>query len=459
MSRRRRRTTIAPKSRRLPIDRPARGEDFQTFLRRHYGAHPAQVAFCEDPARYRAAIAGIGGGKTEIGCFEAIRFINRYPGAAGLVVGPTFRLLSRGPMRTMRKVISWWPDLPVVENKSAYTLTFPTLCDPDNGEPSVIFYGYAQDPDSLRGSETAFFWIDEAALCKEEVFLVCQGRIRQPGFPHRAWVTGTPKGQNWLYRTFLAGREDWAPERQRRYGFHTWPAHDNPLYKARPDDLAALEESYGKGTDFYNQELLALFVALAGLVFKDFDRDKHCVQVAPPRGELQRVIGAVDWGVTSPGCILVLGQTEAGRVYALEEAYERGLVTHGNPGNDWLTVAQGLQEKWGITKFYCDPEDANAILGWKQAGLPVEKADNKRLPGVRAVQALIAGDNLRVVEPDCPNLLSELGQYHWRETADGKPLEDQDPAKEFDHAVDPLRYGAMALSNIRPARARRSYQG
>lgn len=398
---------------------------------------------------YRAAVAGIGGGKTEVGSFDAIRHCLRYPGIKGLVVAPTYRMLMRSTRLVLKKVASWWPDLQVEEIKSEYKLTFPSIRNA-NGDCSEIYFGHGQDPDSLRAVEVGFFWIDEAPLCKEEVFLICQGRIRQPGVPHRGWITGTPKGQNWVYRTFVrqtteAG-EPWPEDHCRRYSFHTWSTHDNPLYTVEPEFLLALEESYGKGTDFYRQEMLALFVALAGLVYKGFDASKHVVSAAEKPQKFVRVIAGVDWGVTSPGCIVVIGVDGNGRAWVIDEVYERGKTVSDDPGNDWISEARALQKRHGIERFYADPEDANAILTFQRAGLPIVKADNKRLPGVRAVQALIAGDKLRLLQGVAPNLETEFGQYHWREDSDGKPLEDQDPAKEFDHAMDALRYGAIALS-------------
>jgi len=429
----------------LPPDRPGPDETLDQFMRRHYEKHPAQRRFLIDDSRFRAAVAGIGGGKTEIGAFDAVRHSIRFPGIKGLVVAPTYRMLARSTLLVLRKVISWWSELQVEVIKSENKLVFPQLRD-RHGEPSTIFFGHAQDADSLRAVEVGWFWIDEAPLCREDVWLVCQGRIRQPGVPHRGWITGTPKGQNWVYRTFVENREDWPADRQARYGFHHWTTHDNPLYSVEPDFLVALEESYGQGTDFHRQEMLALFVALAGLVYKQFDETKHVVSKVPCR--IVRTIAGIDWGVTSPGCILVVAEGEDGRYYAVDEAYERGLtITGSNETDNWLAIAKALHRKWQIQRFYADPEDANAILTFQRAGLPVVNADNKRLPGVRAMQALIAGDKWRVIENACPNLLTEFAQYHWREDSDGKPIEDQDPAKEFDHAMDPARYIAMGVSN------------
>ena len=437
----------------LPPDRPARGESLNDFCRRHYGPHRGQQEFVNDPAMFRAAIAGIGGGKTEVGAFEAIRHCVRWPGMRGLVIAPTYRMLWRSTRLVLLKVASWWGDaLGVKEHKAEARLELTNLRDA-NGECSCIYFGHAQDPNSLRALEVGYFWIDEAPLCSQEAFRVAMGRIRQPGVPHRGWITGTPKGRNWVYRTFVEEREAWAAKRRKAYGFHTWRTHDNPLYETEPDFLAALEAEYGTGTDFYRQELEASFVTFAGLVYKDYDAARHDIPGPTPR--FVRVAAGVDWGYRSPGCIVVLGEDGAGNVWLVDEVYERNRIVAGKPGDDWVSDAIELRKRWGIQAFFCDPEDANAIQQFLMAGLPAFRANNARMPGVKAVQALLATTRLRVlttVGPDgipesaAPNVVSEFGQYHWRTDRDGNPVEDADPSKEFDHAMDALRYAVMGMA-------------
>jgi len=343
------------------------------------------------------------------------------------------------------KVASWWGDLlGVKEYKSEARLEFTKLVNPQTGECSSVYFGHAQDADSLRAVEVGYFWIDEAPLCSQEAFRVAMGRIRQPGVPHRGWITGTPKGRNWVYRTFVEERETWPAKRRRTYGFHTWRTHANPLYQAEPDFLEALEAEYGPGTDFYRQELEASFVTFAGLVYKDYDAAQHDTTEPLPR--FVRLVAGVDWGFRSPGCILVLGEDSSGRVWLVDEVYERNRVVAGKDGDDWVSEAKDLRAKWGIQAFFADPSDANAIQQFAMAGLPVTGADNARLPGVKAVQALLATDRFRVVDAAAPNTVTEFGQYHWKTDPDGNPIEDSDPAKEFDHAMDTLRYAVMGLA-------------
>lgn len=416
---------------------------------RRFSNHPRQEAFLTDRARFRLACAGIGGGKSEAAAYDVVRHMLKYPKIEALVAAPSYRMIYRsgGPAEVVKRVARWWgqdadgkPHIIRQENRGGDWIEFR------NG--SKIWYCYAAEPDSMRASEVSIFWLDEAAMCPDEAFTILIGRCRQAGpYPHRGWLTTTPRGQNWVYKRFVQSRDEWDDDRRSRYGYHHWTTYQNP--GQRPDDLHAMEEAYGLGTDFYRQEMLAEFVAFRGLVYARFDRERHVLPAGaqlPSHRALVRVVAGVDWGVTSPGCILVVGVDDQGVHWWLDEVYERGMVTHGEPGNDWLSEANRLRAQWGIETFYCDPEDANARLAWVRAGLPVVAANNSRLDGVRQVQALIAGDRLRVVAANCPEVLSEFGQYHWRTDRDGEPLEDADPAEEFDHGMDAGRYAEMGLA-------------
>lgn len=430
-----------------PPDRPARGESLDEFCRRHYGYHRGQQAFINDRSMFRAAIAGIGGGKTEVGAFEAVRHCVAYPGMKGLIVAPTYRMLNRSTRLVLLKVAGWWGDiLGVKEYKSEARVEFTKVVNQANGECSSVYFGHAQDADSLRAVEVGYFWIDEAPLCSQEAFRVAMGRIRQPGVPHRGWITGTPKGRNWVYRTFVEERESWEPKRQKAYGFHTWRTHENPLYQAEPEFLTALEAEYGPGSDFYAQEIEASFITFAGLVYKDYDPARHDIPGPTPR--FVRVVAGVDWGFRSPGCIVVLAEDGAGNIWLIDEVYERNRVVSGKPGDDWVSDAKDLRARWGVQAFFCDPEDPHAIFQFADAGLPAFQADNRRMPGVKAVQALLATTRLRLLEGAAPNVVTEFGQYHWRTDRDGNPVEDADPSKEFDHAMDALRYAVMGLAIV-----------
>lgn len=419
--------------------------DLATAVAR-FARHRGQLAFLRDPARYRAIVAGIGGGKSEVAAYECVRHCLRYPGGECLVAAPSYRMIYRsgGPWPVIKRVAAYWdPRIIADESRGNGWMRLA------NG--SRIWFCYAADPDSLRAAEAAWAWLDEASLCPREAWTILLGRLRQAGpWPHRAWLTTTPRGEDWVWETFVRGRESWSPERKQRYGYHHWTSFDNP--GLREDDLAALAEAYG-GEDslWYRQELLAEFVSFAGLVYVDWDEEERVVTQAPPRSSFRRVVAGIDWGVSSPGCIIVLGETTTGDYWILDEIYEVGVITHGSPtGDDWLGRYLALAREWGIEAVYADPEDRNAITAWQRAGVRIVPANNARLPGIRQCQSALR--RTWVVGPRCPNWLGERRQYHWRTSPQGHVLTDSDPAKMNDHALDAWRYAVMGLVELGPRR-------
>ena len=158
-----------------PIDRPDDNEGIIDFCSRFF--HKKQIEFLGSPAPFRAAVSGIGGGKTILGCMETIRHALRFPGSQHIVVAPTYRMLEQSTWKCLKKVLQWWgPELVWTENISKKTITFDTILD-KQGNPSVILSGNSLDSDKLRGIEISTFFIDEASLCKKELFDILIGRI------------------------------------------------------------------------------------------------------------------------------------------------------------------------------------------------------------------------------------------------------------------------------------------
>jgi phage terminase large subunit-like protein len=253
-----------------------------------------QWEFFSDEAPFSAAVCGIGGGKTLVGALKTLSYMQQYPGSLGMVTAPTYPMLRDATLRTIEEVFP----------KGAYTLNIGDMTiHYHNG--SEILLRPTSDPDRLRGPNLAFVWMDEAAQSDEAAFLVLQGRLRQPTFPHKLWITTTPKGFNWVYREF-------AQEQRPDYAMHRWATKDNPHL---PESFVRqLEESYD--ASFGLQELLGEFVLVGGNPF--FDGETLRSMLDDCRDPLRERLGAVKiWKNPSPagryvaGGDLAWGQTGA----------------------------------------------------------------------------------------------------------------------------------------------------
>jgi len=415
----------------MPIDSPEENESITDFCKRFFQKHKGQRDFLNSSARYRAAISGIGGGKSLIGAFDLVRHALKYPKSQHMVIAPTYRMLKKSSWQSIKKVLGWWKDLEYKEKIADMQIELP------NG--SRILSGYAQNPDYLRGVEVSTIWIDEAALCPEELWNIAIGRIRQPNFPHRIWVTTTPRGRNWIYKKFFETEDE-------NYKTITWTTKNNPLYETEPDFINDLVKSYGgESSKWYKQEVLGEFVSFEGLVYDNFDEDIH-ISKDQPKNPIVTVAGT-DWGTSSYGAIVVISLDSDGTVYVLDEVAKKGVVLNWDNQESWVDIGKQLSKTYNISHFFCDPSDPNAINTFNLSGMNAVKANNARIPGIREIQAKFAGNKIKI-NPNCTNLLSEIKTYEWRKDKNDKILYDLDPVKVNDHSLDALRYAVMGISEV-----------
>lgn len=93
-----------------------------------------------------------------------------------------------------------------------------------------------------------------------------------------------------------------------------------------------------------------------------------------------------------------------------------------------------------MTRVIVDPSAASFIQALRQAGFPVEKADNRVLSGIRVTAELLRQGKIVICSP-CRDAIREFSLYRW----DEKPGRDA-PVKEHDHAMDDIRYFAVSLA-------------
>lgn len=388
-----------------------------------------QGAFVMSKAPHAAFIAGIGSGKSYAGCVRALRAAYGKVGDAvirtpnlGAVTAPTYQMLQDGPLRTFKEIAG---RRIVKFNQTDGLMTM------SNG--SEILWRSVDEPERLRGANLSWWFGDEAALYDPKTRRLMLGRLRQFGARGWEWIATTPRGQNWVWQSYI--RDGVLGERA-GYFVQRATSADNP-YLAREilDDWAT--EYSG---DFARQELMGEFVAHEGLVYAAFDRTKHVTRDRPKA--FVEVVAGVDWGFANPGVMCVVGVDADRRAYvvALEYATRRRI-------EEWVQVGIQLNQQWGIGAWYCDPSEPTFIQQMQRAGLKAQGADNAVLAGIAAVQnrLAVAGDGRPrlMVTPEAIQMIDEFEQYAWAEGRDGALRDAVKKAK--DHSMDALRYVIMGI--------------
>jgi len=164
----------------------------------HIDLHPAQIAFRNSPALYRAFVGGRGAGKSWVGAYDMLR--RARPERLYAVYAPTYPMLRDATLRSLRDMASTLR-LERAWGASDHRLTL------HNG--AEIICRSLDDPQRARGPNLSGAWIDEASLVPQAAFDIVIACLRERG--EQGWLsaTFTPKGKShWTYAVFGVGRPD-----------------------------------------------------------------------------------------------------------------------------------------------------------------------------------------------------------------------------------------------------------
>lgn len=375
----------------------------------------SQQAFTRDTqARYHNWTSGIGAGKTVGGIIRVALNVKEWnPGEMGMIVTPT----SLGVKNVILPELSKWGFLDEWEYYGPQSAE-PGLHAPNGTRILLESADNDRKIERLRGPSIAWFWMDEPNLIPEKAWDILTGRLRSGSY-RNAFLTGTPKGRNWVWEKFHPESDDQLPDVTNTLGVPSFANPHLPL-DYRRDILDDYEGS------FYDQEVLGEFVKFEGLVYRWFDRDTHIGDFSDADGFDEYIYG-VDFGHSNPAAIVCLGR-RGDQWVVLETFYERRLTDE-----DLAARALEMVDRNGEGRFYCDPADPGAIQTFSRKGLSAQGAVNDITPGIKTVTGL--QDEFRVDE-SCQPLITEFNQYQYPEGDDTR----DDPVDANNHALDALRY-------------------
>lgn len=276
-----------------------------------------------------------------------------------------------------------------------------------------------------RGTENDLILCDEVAFCKE--FLANWDKVLAPTLltsKGRAVFGSTPNGFNDFYElTTRANTQDgWAYSHASSY--------DNPA-----NDPAEIERIKKEITeDRFAQEYLADFRRLEGLIYKDFDRQRHTFDGEIPV-KVNQYIAGVDFGYRHPCAVIHMNVDYDGNYWVTDEWYKTERTEEMIA--DYVKSCQ-------FNTVYPDPENQSAIAVLIAKGVAVSEVSKGKgsvKSGIDKVRTLFKQNRLKI-HKNCTNLIWELENYQYQDKR-ANQSEPEEPIKEHDDAVDALRYPIM----------------
>ena len=271
---------------------------------------PSQRRFHLSEATFKGFSGPVGSGKSQALCQEALRLSYINAGRTGLLGAPTYPMLRDATAAALLEVLDA-NRLPYEYNKAENTLVLT-----DTG--SRILFRPLEDFERLRGTNLAWFGVDELTYTQEPAWLRLEGRLRDPKATRLCgFGVWTPKGYDWVYRRFVGNQQ------QGYEAVLAKPFENTFLLKQVPEYYRRLESSYDER--FYQQEVLGEYLSQDGMrVYHAFERDANVDNFeAKPALPL---LWTLDFNVDPMSS--VVAQTSGGVMHVLDEIVIRRGTTH-----------------------------------------------------------------------------------------------------------------------------------
>jgi phage terminase large subunit len=192
-----------------------------------------------------------------------------------------------------------------------------------------------------------------------------------------------------------------------------------------PQRIGVLESYKTIDLNYYKVNTLGLWGgALRGLIYPNFS-----VEDAIPGGG-DDVFG-LDYGYVNPTALVHTSFYE-GDLHLDQLLYQSGLTHQGVVD----ILNREFRDIIGKKLIIVDSAVPELVADLRRAGFnarPTVKGADSVLKGIYRVQEL----NLYITKTST-DIINELQSYVWKETKDGKPIEE--PVKVNDHAMDAIRY-------------------
>jgi hypothetical protein len=307
---------------------------------------------------------------------------------------------------------------------------------------SKILFRAVEEFERLRGSNLAWFGVDELTYTSEEAWVRLEGRLRDPKATRLCgFGVWTPKGFDWVYRRFVAERVD---------GYETViaRARENRFLLERiPDYYERLKSSYDE--KFFKQEALGEYLSMSGgRVYYAFDRAKHVCE-AEVDGSRQ-LLWALDFNV-DPMCsvvaqvkgetVTVLDEIVLGRASTFDACaeFETRFPRHAAGVIVYADATGSRLQTSGTT----DVEILRKSLrggGYGEVVFRIPTANpvvRDRVTLMNAKLETAAGERALFVHPRCKELIKDFEQVIFKENSQ---VIDKDKDPRRTHLSDALGY-------------------
>jgi len=279
----------------------------------------------------------------------------------------------------------------------------------------------------IQGVTLAGVLFDEVALMPRSFVEQACARCSVEG--GKLWFNCNPESPgHWFYQEWILKAEE------RRALYLHFCMADNPSLSRR---IRARYENMYSGV-FYRRFILGEWVVAEGRVYDFFDASM--LKDPPREADISEYAVSCDYGTANPASFGLWGRSR-GIWYRLREYYYDSRAEGAQKTDaEYVRALLALTEGRRLRAVVVDPSAASFIEALRRENLPVLKAENDVLSGIRLTADLLKSGKL-VICKGCEASAREFSLYRWDEGRSGDA-----PLKKDDHAMDEIRYFASTVA-------------
>jgi len=436
--------------------------------------HLKQLAFHRDEHRNRWMLGGNRTGKTVGGAVEAVwRSRGNHPyqhitrATRGWVVSLDYNVQRDVAQKEVLTWLNpkWIKNIEMrqgrKDNPENGIIDFIEVESEHGGVSIIAFKSCDQGRSKFQGTSQDWIWFDEEP--PQDIYDECKMRIIDTR--GHIWGTMTPlQGLTWVYDTIYMNENN---DPEVKYWTMEWA--DNPWLA--PEEIALLESTMTE--DEREARQYGKFVAMSGLVYKEFNEDIHVIEPFDIPQEWYYNI-SIDPGLAAPLSAHFYAVDFDGNVYVIAEQYEAGQTVEHHAGvlhrmadelgwpkdrgylrtmidsaanQKTLASEKSVTELFRQHKVYANPQ----VEKGKWTGIQRVKQYLKLRPNEQT-DVWPRGKPKLFIFSCCPAMIKEIKSYRWKPERKikgytGKSVTDE-PIKRDDHAMDELRYLVMTRPEL-----------
>jgi len=400
----------------------------------HVNLSDWQKIVWKDPKRYIVVNCGRRAGKTWLIDYRLFYLATQMPKSTLWYVAPTYK---------QAKNILWemlLESIPgsAIAKKNETELKITLI----NG--AQIHVKGADNPDSLRGVHIDFCVFDECAFIDKWDLVWKIMRPTLADSKAKVWFVSTPNGFNHFkdlaYNDAGEGRKIFKDD---DHSYHHFTTYENPHIDREEIETMKREMT----EDAFAQEIMGEFRKMEGLIYKEFNREIHMVEV-PEFDSNWTFTRALDFGFAHKTALAYFAISPDQRsIYLYDGLYVNGFTEH-----QIAEVVKVKDKGKRITYPVADSAQPMAIAELSGNGVvfnPVEKGKDSVKNGIVKVAEMLkvrndTGKPTLMVSKYLGYVADEFEKYRWIQNKNDTSTVREIPYKVGDDMMDAIRYFAMS---------------